>query len=68
MSNSNDSPDTPAQQAFRRGLAAGYSNGVVDGWDECLKIMRGVLDVVEPNKIKAHREVTRVRRQDGERA
>lgn len=57
-----DSPDTPEQKAFRRGKAAGYSVGIVDGWDACMRHVSGAFDkaiaaaTTEPETVSKHRQ------------
>ena len=57
MSGEPDSADTPEMKAFRRGKAAGYSVGVVDGWDACMRQVREafVMKVTEPESVRRHR-------------
>lgn len=49
-------------QAFRRGKAAGYSVGLVDGWDGCMRHVKAAFDAAiavalkEPKAIARHRE------------
>jgi hypothetical protein len=58
-----DSADTPEQQAYRRGDAAGYSVGLIDGWDACMRHVQDAFDkaieatVTEPEAVRKHREV-----------
>lgn len=61
-----DSPDTVEQKAYRRGKAAGYSIGIVAGWDACVRHMRQAFEnamaesMVEPDVVSQHRlELTR---------
>jgi hypothetical protein len=57
-----DRPDTEAQIAYRRGKSAGYSVGLVDGWDACMLHFQNAFDkaiavaVSEPKAVTRHRD------------
>jgi hypothetical protein len=57
-----DSADTPEMKAYRRGKAAGYSVGIVDGWDACMRHVKVAFDAAittalkEPEAVARHRE------------
>lgn len=61
MSDAPDSPDTPEQKAYRRGKSAGYSAGITDGWDACMRHVKAgfnaAMDVAmaEPEAVSKHR-------------
>lgn len=50
--------------AYRRGKAAGYTQGIVDGWDHCKQHIYNAYEhalriaMIEPEPIRKHREAT----------
>jgi hypothetical protein len=63
-----DSPDTSEQKAYRRGKSAGYSVGIIDGWDACMRHVQQAFDAVissataEPDAVRRHRAAVRAAR------
>lgn len=52
--------ETP-DSAFRRGKAAGYSVGIVDGWDACMRQVKAAFDAAIADAMKEPKAVTRHR-------
>lgn len=67
-----DSPDTAEQIAYRRGKSAGYSAGIADGWDACMRHVKAGFDTAirvaleEPEAVRKHRESARAGRAGAE--
>jgi hypothetical protein len=64
-----ESADTPEMKAYRRGKAAGYSIGLVAGWDACVRHIKACFyealndALKEPEAVVRHREAARLEQQ-----